>query len=148
MRARTLAVWLLCSLSWIAALPARAADPNAWAGYLDYAYVYSSAEPDALRARLAQYGKEAGIKLEDYAKVSLGPSAIKSSPDPDVVVRRAAIAHLLLYLATGKDDQLDESVDTIGDLSDRLERNENRYWYHYILAHRALEFGGCTGRDD
>ena len=46
MRARTLALWLLCSLTWIAALPARAADPNAWAGYLDYAYVYSSAEPD------------------------------------------------------------------------------------------------------
>jgi hypothetical protein len=138
MKARVLALLSLC---WVAALPAGAAESAAWAGYLDYAYVYSSAEPDALRQRLAQYGKEAGIKLEDYAKVSLSGSAIKAAPDPDVVVRRAAIAHLLLYLATGTDAQLDRSVDMIDDLSGRLERNENRYWYHYILAHRALENG-------
>ena len=139
MKARILAV-LFVSITWLAAPPARAAE-SAWPGYLDYAYVYCSAEPDALRARLAQYGSEAGIKLEDYVSVSLGDSAAKAAPDPDVVVRRAAIARLLLYLASGDASQLDKSVDAIDKLSRKLERNENGYWYHYILAHRALERG-------
>ena len=39
---------------------------HGWAGYLDYAYVYSSAEPAALQARLEGYGREAGITLERY----------------------------------------------------------------------------------
>jgi hypothetical protein len=136
MRAGFLAVLSL----WIAALPAGAAE-SAWPGYLDYAYVYSSAEPEALRARLAQYGKDAGIRLEDYVSVSLGKSAAADAPDADAVARRKAIAHLLLYLSTGDNEQLDQSVDAVQTLSDRLERNENRYWYHYILAQRALERG-------
>ena len=114
MKARILAV-LFVSITWLAAPPARAAE-SAWPGYLDYAYVYCSAEPDALRARLAQYGSEAGIKLEDYVSVSLGDSAAKAAPDPDVVVRRAAIARLLLYLASGDASQLDKSVDAIDHL--------------------------------
>jgi hypothetical protein len=47
----------------------------------------------------------------------------------------------LLYLASGDSSQLDKSVDAISELANRLERNENGYWYHYILAHRALERG-------
>ena len=137
MRAWALAVVSLFSL---VSLPAIAAE-SAWPGYLDYAYVYCSAEPEALKTRLAQYGKEAGIKLEDYVSVSLGRSAIKSAPEPDAVIRRAAIARLLLYLASGDSSQLDKSVDAISELANRLERNENGYWYHYILAHRALERG-------
>jgi hypothetical protein len=134
------AVALSLLLVSIAALPTRA-DESAWSGYLDYAYVYCSAEPDALRARLAQYGKEAGIGLEDYVSVSLGGAAAKAAPDPDAIVRRAAIARLLLYLSTGESDQLARSVDAVQQLSDRLERSENGYWYHYILANRALERG-------
>ena len=34
------------------------AETDAWSGYLDYAYVYSSAEPEALAARLRDYGNE------------------------------------------------------------------------------------------
>src|SRR5258705_10254633 len=109
MRARIVAV-LFVSITWTAAPPARAAE-SAWSGYLDYAYVYCSAEPDALRTRLAQYGKEAGIKLDDYVSVSLGSSAVKGAADPDTVIRRAAIARLLLYLANGDSSQLDKSVD-------------------------------------
>ncbi len=124
----------------ISALPVGAAESE-WSGYLDYAYVYCSAEPEALRTRLAQYGKEAGIKLEDYVSVSLGSSAVKAAADADTVVRRAAIARLLLYLSTGDGSQLAKSVESIQTLSGRLERNENGYWYHYILAQRALERG-------
>src|SRR5678815_4279720 len=131
---RALALAAVISLLSITTLPARAAE-SAWPGYLDYAYVYCSAEPEALKTRLAQYGKEAGIKLEDYVSVSLGRTAIKSAAEPDAVIRRAAIARLLLYLASGDSSQLDKSVDAISELANRLERNENGYWYHYILAH-------------
>ncbi len=127
---------LLCALM----LPALAtAEDSSWSGYLDYAYVYSSAEPEALGARLTEYGNEAGIRLEDHVRVAYSSRAVDASPDPETEQRRAAIAHLLLYLASGDTDHLDESVDAISELSDNLERHENRYWYHYILAHRALE---------
>src|SRR5262245_26832597 len=103
---------------WIASLAAAAAETESqWSGYLDYAYVYSSAEPDALRARLEQYGKTAGIGLSDYVAVGLGRSATRAAADPDTVIRRSAIARLLLYLSSGEADQLDQSVDAIEKLS-------------------------------
>ena len=120
------------------ALPAAAED---WSSYLDYAYVYVSAEPDALRARLAQYGKDAGIKLEDYARKQFGPGAVDDGSDEETRIRRAAVAELLLYLANGEPEHLDKSVDTVRQLEDRLTRHENRYWYHTVLAHHALERG-------
>lgn len=125
-----------CTLSMAA--PALA---ESWPSYLDYAYVYSSADPAALRARLEEYGKEAGIPLEDFTAKQYGPGALESDDTDELTIRRAAIAHLLLYLASGDPESLEESVDTIRELEDRLSRHENRYWYHYILAQRALESG-------
>ena len=58
-----------------------------------------------------------------------------------MVARRLAIAHLLQYLASGEPDELEASVTAVRTLEGRLGRHENRYWYHYILAHRALEKG-------
>ena len=43
--------------------PAAAQDEISWDQYLDYAYVFSSAEQPALRARLEQYAQEAGAPL-------------------------------------------------------------------------------------
>lgn len=129
---RALAVALLC------AAPAAAED---WPAYLDYAYVYVSAEPDALRARLAQYGQDAGIRLEDYTRKQFGPGALDDGSDEETRLRRGAVAELLLYLASGEPDHLDKSVDTVRELEDRLTRHENRYWYHTVLAHQALERG-------
>ena len=126
------------AMSWAA--PA-AAEDSPWTAYLDYAYVYSSAEEDALRARIDQYGKEAGIRLEDYVPVAFGARALAESPDPEADIRRAAIARMLLYLAHGETREIERSAALIQRLEDRLERHENRYWYHYILAHRALEKG-------
>ena len=120
------------------AAPAAAED---WPAYLDYAYVYVSAEPDALRSRLAQYGKDAGIRLEDYARKQFGPGAVDDGSDEETRIRRAAVADLLLYLANGEPEHLDKSVDTVRELEDRLTRHENRYWYHTVLAHHALERG-------
>jgi hypothetical protein len=120
---------------------AAAAEAETWPSYLDYAYVYSSADADALRARLDEYGRDAGIPLEDFTAKQYGAGALDEAGDDEAEIRRAAIAHLLLYLSTGDPDSLDESVDTIRDLEDRLSRHENRYWYHYILAQRALDRG-------
>lgn len=131
--ARLMAV-LTCGL-----VPA-AVGAESWPAYLDYAYVYSSAEPDALRLRLAEYGREAGIALPDYTAKEFGPGALADDQD-EVRIRRAAIAQLLIYLSSGDPEPLEASVDAIRRLENRLSRHENRYWYHYILAQNALENG-------
>jgi hypothetical protein len=136
-------LWLaLAALAWLAGSPALAAG-NAWDGYLDYAYVYSSADPAALKARLDQYGKEAGIPLDRYITEQFEAAVDDGKPGPDdeVRLRRQAIAHLLQYLANGDTAALEKSVDTIELLEDQLGRHENNYWYHYILANQALELG-------
>ncbi len=141
--ALSFALALSALLPGAAAGPARAEarDADAWAGYLDYAYVYSSAEPEALRKRLAEYGREAGLSLADYiARRFEGPAA-ERAPFDEARARRTAIAHLLLYLAEGEPLELEKSVEAARQLEDRLGRHENRYWYHYVLAHRALEKG-------
>lgn len=119
------------------ALPASAAPKSdAWASYLDYAYIYSSAEDAALRARLDRYAQEAGRTLDQYLAERLEGGNLGEAEK-----RRRAIAHLLAYLESGDTARLDASVTAIGELSDRIERHENRYWHHYIHAHRALEEG-------
>jgi hypothetical protein len=135
------ALWIAAALLAVCA-PARAdGTDDAWAGYLDYAYVYSSADSAALRQRLAEYGREAGKPLERYiAELQAEPP--RAAPD-EARLRRSAIAHLLDYLARGEPESLERSVDAVRELQDEgmLGRHENRYWYHYVLAHRALEKG-------
>jgi len=116
-----------------------AADGSAWDAYLDYAYVYSSAEPAALRARLEQYGREAGSSFDSV----LAGFARESEPEAleEVATRRTAIAWLLRYLATGDAEALEHSVRAAQGLERWLGRHENRYWHHYVLAHQALAGG-------
>jgi hypothetical protein len=130
--------WLSLALALCVAAPAASED---WPGYLDYAYVYSSADAEALRQRLAEYGQSAGIQLESYTAKQFGAGALEDATVDENTVRRAAIAHLLLYLSTGEPQSLEASVDAIRVLEDRLSRHENRYWYHYILAQYAMERG-------
>ncbi len=122
------------------------AEGNAWDGYLDYAYVYSSADAGALKARLEQYGKEAGVPLDRYITEQFEAVVDDDDPGPDdeVRIRRQAIGYLLTYLADNDPDALKKSVDAIDQLSEQLGRSENHYWYHYIHAHQALE----RGRED
>lgn len=111
-----------------------------WEGYLDYAYVYSSADPATLKQRLVEYGEDAGSPLERYVSENLGPTVDNDSLEEDAQ-RRKAIAHLLFYLAHGDTESLSTSVEAARGLEKRLDRHENHYWYHYILAHQALERG-------
>ena len=131
--------WILASLALLVlcSLPGSAwtETENPWGAYLDYAYVYSSAKPEALRGRLDEYGAQAGMTLEAYLA-----QEFEARRDLDEhALRRKAIAYLLLYLASGDSHPLDVSVAAVRDLDAHLGRHENRYWYHYILAHEALE---------
>jgi hypothetical protein len=128
-------VWLLLAGS------ASAQDAPSWDTYLDYAYVFSSAEPATLKARLAQYGGEVGAPLDRHIAQRLMPLASQNGPEPDERVRRRAIAHLLLYLADAEQESLEKSVEAALALKPHLKRHENAYWHHYVLAHDALERG-------
>ncbi|MEE9279631.1 MAG: hypothetical protein V3V67_05610 [Myxococcota bacterium] len=131
---RALALGVVLTL---APTPTDAADPDPWEGYLEYAYVYSSADAASLAARLVEYGEQAGISLEKYAaaRFESGFGARRDERDH----RHEAIAYLLLYLADGDVDHLERSVDAAHALENSLGRHENRYWAHYVLAHEALE---------
>ncbi|MDJ0867639.1 MAG: hypothetical protein QNK03_16165 [Myxococcota bacterium] len=126
------------ALAWPAAAEQQA---DVWAGYLDYAYVYSSAEAAPLRKRLAEYGKEAGRPLREYVVRSFDSVPLDGELADEVTTRRRAIAHLLEYLSRGDPASLEKSVEAVHALEGHLERHENRYWYRYVLAHRALEMG-------
>jgi hypothetical protein len=111
-----------------------------WDDYLDFAYVFSSSDAEALSARLDQYAGEIGLPLDAYVKRTLEDREAKGGEE-SAQTRRRAVAQLLQYLATREPAHLDKSVDTIEAFSDANSRHEDRYWYHYIHAHRALERG-------
>jgi hypothetical protein len=117
------------------------ANQNAtWDDYLDFAYIFSSSDAAALDARLSGYASEIGIPLDDWVKRSLEDREAKGGEE-NSQTRRRAIAQLLQYLATREPRYLDSSVDTVEIFADENSRHEDRYWYHYIHAHRALERG-------
>jgi hypothetical protein len=138
---RTLVGVALAGVALVAA-PALA-EGNPWDGYLDYAYVYSSADAPALKARIAQYGQEAGVPLDRYLTEQFETVADDGKPGPDdeARIRRQAIGYLLLYLSSSDPEQLAKSVDTVEQLEEQLGRHENSYWFRYIHAHDALEQG-------
>ena len=63
---RTLITSCAVVLALASTASARQTDPTKWEAYLDYAYMYSSADSKALGQRLVQYGREAGLTLEEY----------------------------------------------------------------------------------
>ena len=128
----------------ILALPLAAAaeeDPSRWEGYIDYAYVYSSADSKTLSQRLAQYGREAGLTLEEYLYEAYESIREDGQGLDEPSIRRLAVGYFLLYLADRDVDYLDKAVETVEDFEEQEGRHENAYWYHYIMAHRALEKG-------
>lgn len=145
-RARGVAVataWIACAALVGVASAARAQDGAAtpvWDDYLDFAYVFSSAQPDALGDRLSGYAAQIGLSLDDYVKRTLEDREAKGGEE-SAQTRRRAIAQLLQYLSTREPEYLDAAVDTIDVFADDNSRHEDRYWYHYVHAHRALERG-------
>lgn len=120
------------------------ADPQLWEGYIDYAYVYSSADSAALQQRLTQYGREAGLTLEEYLFEAFEARREERVELDEVAVRREAIGNLLLYLATRDKELLDRAVDGIDMFEGKQGRHEDMYWLHYIKAQKALERENTT----
>ncbi len=140
-KAALVAAFLACGVAGTAS----AAPTTSWTNYLDHAYVYSSAKPEALRARLDAYGRSVGVSLRDYIAERYGDTSVSLGEDEQ---RRKAVAHLLDYLANGDAEDIRASTEAVEELEDALERHENRYWYHYIRAHQALHFGDVADFSD
>jgi hypothetical protein len=140
-RAAALVAFAVLPLLASAVQAATARSTTTWDGYLDYAYVYSSAEPAALKQRLVQYGRESGLSLEEYLFEAYESLREEGETLDEPATRRLATGYFLLYLANASDRDLDKAVKTINPFDGQQGRHENAYWYHYIHAHRALENG-------
>lgn len=138
---RALAAALLAVGVFVAPAASTETDPSRWEGYIDYAYVYSSADHDTLGQRLAQYGREAGLTLEEFLYEAYESLREEGGGLDEPATRRLAVGYFLLYLADRNVDYLDKAVETIDSFEGQEGRHENAYWYHYIMAHRALEKG-------
>lgn len=123
---------------------AQAPETTVWDGYLDFAYVYSSADTQTLSARIEQYSGEAGMTLAEYVTVQTQAGRLTLDDLDDTTRRRVAIAHLLRYLAEREPKALERAVEAITPLGEQTGRHENLYWSHYIQAHRALEKGNAS----
>jgi len=121
----------------------QAVDTAQWDAYIDYAFVYVSADSTALTARLDEYSGDAGMTLDEYITVVTAGRRFDDPSIDDVVRRRLAVAHLLSYLSTREPKALERSVELITPLAEQSGRHESLYWSHTILAHRALEKGNA-----
>lgn len=131
----------LFSLALLTAPFSASASEAMWKDYLDHAYVYSSADESDLRILLDRTTASVGRSLAEYHAETFPALAARRSPMSELQLRRKAIAELLLHRTGERPDGLNAAVDTISALEDRLDRHENRYWYHTILAHQALQSG-------
>ncbi len=133
----------LMTVVFVASGHAAPTDPTraTWNDYLDHAYVYSAAERSDLRALLERTTVEVGRTLAEYHAETFPALAARGNDLRETQIRRKAIAEFLLHRAGNPEYDLAQSIDTISSLADRLDRHENRYWYHTLKAHRALESG-------
>jgi hypothetical protein len=143
--ASLLAGMLATSLIFVASLAQSEENVAAarWDDYLDFAYVFSSSDAESLKARLDGYAAQIGLPLDAYVKRTIEDREAKGGEDSGQT-RRRAIAELLQYLSTREPAYLEKSVDTVDVFADENSRHEDRYWYHYVHAHRALERGSDT----
>jgi len=145
---RTRAARLLgASMAVLFALPlvANASPEATWNDYLDHAYVYSAADVDDLRSLLDRTTIVVGRSLSEYHAETFPALAAKKTSLSESELRRKAISELLLHRIGERPSGLDDALLTIGGLENRLDRHENRYWFHTIHAHQALATGDAEG---
>ncbi|GEM_PF-1676106 len=115
-----------------------------WNDYLDHAYVFAAADEDDLRGLLDRTTLAVGRNLAEYHAETFPALAARKAPMTEIQLRRKAIAELLLHRTGERASGLADSVATIDQLSDRLDRHENRYWFHTIHAYEALASGDAA----
>lgn len=130
-----LAVW---------ASSAEAMPEATWNDYLDHAYVFAAADEDDLRGLLDRTTLTVGRSLAEYHAETFPALAARRAAMTEVQLRRKAIAELLLHRTGERASGLADAVATVDLLSDRLDRHENRYWFHTIHAHDALASGDAA----
>ncbi len=118
--------------------------PEAWGDYLDFAYVYTSADPEPLQKRLSEYTEATGISLDEYIENFLRDPLLPGAPIDESMLRRTAIAHLLQYLASRDPALIDRAALAAAQLANGSDSYESRYWRHYIDAHHAMERGNAS----
>jgi len=106
--------------------------------------VYVSADAAALTARLDEYARQAGMTLDEYVTVVGSGRRPDDETIEDATRRRLAVADLLRYLATREPKSLERAVEMIAPFERYEGRHESLYWYHTVLAHRALEKGNAA----
>lgn len=112
-----------------------------WNDYIDHAYVYSAADVQDLRTLLDRTTAVVGRSLAEYHAETFPALAARKTAMTEADLRRKAIAELLLYRVGDRPDGIQDAVLTFAALENRLDRHENRYWFHTIHAHQALQSG-------
>jgi hypothetical protein len=112
--------------------------------YLDHAYVYSAADVEDLRALVTRAENAVGTRLAEYHAETFAARAGRGPVESELEIRRKAIAELILYRTGDLPNGLEQAAATIETLADRLDRHENRYWFHTIHAHQALAAGDAS----
>ena len=120
------------------------AEEPSWDAYLDHAYVYSAADTADLRTLIDRAEQTVGTRLADYHAETFTARSARAPLKSELEIRRKAIAELLLYRTGDLANGLELATATIDGLKDRLDRHENRYWYHTVLAQRALAAGDAS----
>lgn len=123
---------------------AASAEEARWEDYLDHAYVYSAADTDDLRGLIQRAENAVGTRLAEYHAETFAPRAGRAAKSSEIEIRRKAIAELVLFRTGDLPNGLELAATTIESLSDRLDRHENRYWFHTIHAHQALAAGDAS----
>lgn len=139
---RALAFAFALSLGAFAATTAGAEEAR-WSDYLDHAYVYSAADVDDLRSLIRRAEQSVGTRLAEYHAETWAPGRASAQPKSELEIRRKAIAELVLYRTGALPGGLEQASATIKTLEGRLDRHENRYWFHTIRAHQALSAGNA-----
>ena len=135
----SLCLWAFAPAGALAQMP----ETDVWDGYLDYAYVYSSADAETLEERRGQYGEEAGMTLAEYVSIQTQAGRLSLDDLDGAARRRVAIAHLLRYLVEREPRALERAVEAVAPFENHTGRHEDLYWWHYVNAHRALEKGNA-----
>ncbi len=140
---RGLVFALATTIASLLGLPASAEEAR-WSDYLDHAYVYSAADADDLRRLIGRAEDSVGTRLAEYHAETWAAGRKNAHPTSELEIRRKAIAELVLYRTGELPNGLELAAATIEALEDRLDRHENRYWFHTIHAHRALAAGDAA----
>lgn len=124
-----------------------------WDAFLDVGYRFSLLPAEDIEGVLNSEGQKYGQKLPEYLAiwekwVKKDHHPIKSGdhtsqytvPHSDAVYRRIAVGHLLIYLSSGDEKQLDIALQGIGNLAKRRTTPRVAFWNNLILAHKYLLF--------